>query len=78
MIKRWRQRWAHRRAIRKAAKHDAYMERLGNSVYGLCGLSFFGDEPFLSIDEVRALLREELERQCERLAADAQSDESDQ
>lgn len=54
--------WKQRRAERKRIQLDGYLERLNNSSHGLCGTRHSGDGPFLTIDEVRALIWQELER----------------
>lgn len=62
MFKKWRERRAKRKALRKQAEQDAYMERLRYSAYNLSGLQYIGDGPTLSIREVELLIWREVER----------------
>lgn len=49
-------------AIREKIKASKYLTKLENSVNGFCGCRFSGEGPFLEIDEISHLIRQEYNR----------------
>ena len=62
MFKNWRVRQAQKKALEEAARNDAYLMRLKNSARGFCGTRHSGEGPFLKLEEVQILIRNEFNK----------------
>ena len=63
MFKKWKQKRDEKVAAQKKIENDEYLTRLKNSAGNFSGSTHYGGGPFLSINEINHLMREELKRQ---------------
>jgi hypothetical protein len=67
MFKKRKERKERERAVAEKISNDRYLTRLKNSAYGFSGSRHSGSGPFLSIGEIKSLIRRELDRKSREI-----------